>query len=351
MTKDEYQWLDGILEKLIFSIGENENHPLAPLMEFIIQLITNYEQAYVPKLTDRFPELAEGTPIETASKSEQPASNIPKQSASELAAHAFFSIGFLLYLGNRVEGSISAYDTAIVLKPDFWEASYNCGIARYDLRQYPEAMFNFNRVIELNYNLASAYHNRGTLRSELNDHEGAMADFNKAIILKLEHADAYNKLGITKSKLGQRASAIVDFGQAIKLNPKHADAYYNRGYTSYQLGNFQAAINDFDKTIELDQSNYTVYYYRGAARLLLDNSQAAIDDFDKAIALKQDIAEVYYCRGVAKNQLGNSQVAIADFENAKLDLQTALELTEQKNNTDLKTFVENQLQQLDNSTS
>ena len=125
LTKDEYQWLDDVLEELICSVGEDENHPLAPLMDFIIRLIANYEQAYVPKLTERFPELAEEAPIETANKSKQLASNIPKQSESELAAHAFFSIGFLLYHGNRTEKAISAYDTAIVLKPDFWEAFYN----------------------------------------------------------------------------------------------------------------------------------------------------------------------------------------------------------------------------------
>ena len=184
LTKDEYQWLDGILEKLIFSIGENENHPLEPLMEFVIQLIANYEQAYVPKLTERFPELAEEAPIETANKSKQPASNIPKQSDSELAAHAFFFIGFLLYHGNRTEKAISAYDKATALKPDFWEASYNCGIARYDFRQYPEAVVNFNKAIELNDNFASAYYNRGILKSELKDYEGATADFNEAIILE-----------------------------------------------------------------------------------------------------------------------------------------------------------------------
>ena len=33
-------------------------------MEFIIRIIANYEDAYVPKLTERFPELAEGTTIE-----------------------------------------------------------------------------------------------------------------------------------------------------------------------------------------------------------------------------------------------------------------------------------------------
>ena len=66
LTADEYQWLDGILEKLIYSIGENESHPLAPLMEFIIQLIDNYEDTYVPKLTELFPELAVETPMEAS---------------------------------------------------------------------------------------------------------------------------------------------------------------------------------------------------------------------------------------------------------------------------------------------
>jgi len=68
LTEDEYQWLDDVLEELIYSVGENESHPLAPLMRFIIRIIANYEDAYVPKLTERFPELAEETPIEVSTE-------------------------------------------------------------------------------------------------------------------------------------------------------------------------------------------------------------------------------------------------------------------------------------------
>ena len=125
LSEDEYQWLDDILEELIYSVGENQSHPLAPLMKFIIRIIANYEQAYVPKLTERFPELAEEGTTEAASENKQPVSNIFKQSESELAAHAFFSIGFLLYHGNRIEKAISAYDMAIALKPDLWEAYHD----------------------------------------------------------------------------------------------------------------------------------------------------------------------------------------------------------------------------------
>ena len=71
LSDSEYEWLDDILEELIYSVGENESHPLAPLMDFIIRIIANYEDKYVPKLTERFPELAEEAPIQTTNKNKK----------------------------------------------------------------------------------------------------------------------------------------------------------------------------------------------------------------------------------------------------------------------------------------
>jgi HTH-type transcriptional regulator/antitoxin HigA len=39
-----------MLDNLIDEIGENENHPLASLMEILGILIENYEQENVPQL-------------------------------------------------------------------------------------------------------------------------------------------------------------------------------------------------------------------------------------------------------------------------------------------------------------
>ena len=105
LTENDYDWAHALLVELVGAVGESETHPLHPLMKFVCQLIDNYEDKYVPELTELFPELAEEAPIETTSKSRQSASNIPKQRESELAAHAFFSIGYLLYQGNRTEKS------------------------------------------------------------------------------------------------------------------------------------------------------------------------------------------------------------------------------------------------------
>jgi len=51
-TESEYQHLVNVLDTFIDIIGENENHPLASLMEVIGTLIEKYEDEYIPELTD-----------------------------------------------------------------------------------------------------------------------------------------------------------------------------------------------------------------------------------------------------------------------------------------------------------
>ena len=49
-SESEYEQLVIMLDNLIDEIGENENHPLASLMEILGILIENYEQENVPEL-------------------------------------------------------------------------------------------------------------------------------------------------------------------------------------------------------------------------------------------------------------------------------------------------------------
>ena len=51
-AESEYQQLVTLLDDLIDVVGENENHPLASLMEVIGVLIEKYEDEHVPELTE-----------------------------------------------------------------------------------------------------------------------------------------------------------------------------------------------------------------------------------------------------------------------------------------------------------
>lgn len=51
-TDAEYERLVAVLDALIDQVGEDENHPLASLMEIIGVLIERYEDDHVPEITD-----------------------------------------------------------------------------------------------------------------------------------------------------------------------------------------------------------------------------------------------------------------------------------------------------------
>ena len=51
-AQSEYQRLTEVLDDLIDVVGEDEDHPLASLMEVIGVLIEKYEDEHVPELTE-----------------------------------------------------------------------------------------------------------------------------------------------------------------------------------------------------------------------------------------------------------------------------------------------------------
>ncbi|MEK7278383.1 MAG: hypothetical protein AAB427_13620 [Chloroflexota bacterium] len=51
-TDREYQRLVGVLDSLIDTVGEDESHPMASLMEIIGVLVEKYEDEHVPEITE-----------------------------------------------------------------------------------------------------------------------------------------------------------------------------------------------------------------------------------------------------------------------------------------------------------
>ena len=218
LSDSEYEWLmDDVLEELIFSVGENERHPLEPLMRFIIRIIANYEDKYVPKLTELYPELAEEAPIKTTNENSNPPPYASELSDSEFAAHGFFSIGCLLWEGGQSEKALSAYDTSIQLKPDY----------------------------------AEVYNNRGNINSGLGSRDAALDDYDEAIRLNPNFAEAYSNRGVMKLRLGQHAAALTDLNEAIRLQPDFMNAYINRGIVKLDLNDTDEARLDIQTALEL----------------------------------------------------------------------------------------------------
>ena len=176
--------------------------------------------------------------------------HIAEEIDNDLAARAWFSVGYLLRDENS-ECCVLANDEAIRLKPSYAEAYNNRGAAKVELQRYEEAIADFDEAISLEPDLVEAYNNRGIAKAELGRHEGALADYNEAISLKSDYAEAYTNRGNAKGALGQPEDAIADFDETISLQPDSADAYYNRGVAKSELDLIDAARQDIEKARDL----------------------------------------------------------------------------------------------------
>ena len=230
--------------------------------------------------------------------------HIAEGSDNDLAASAWFSIGYLAWV-ESLEDCILAHDEAIRLKPDYAEAYNNRGVAKFALGRYDDAL----------------------------------ADYDEAIRLKPDHARPYYNLGIVKAKLGRHDDALADYDEAIRLKPDYAGAFYNRGVAKDALGRHDDALADYDEAIRLKPDYAEAYNNRGAVKDALGRHDDALADYAEAIRLKPDLAEAYGNRGNAKNALGLKDEARKDFE-------TTLELARNANNAGVVAQAEQSLRDL-----
>jgi tetratricopeptide (TPR) repeat protein len=85
------------------------------------------------------------------------------------------------------------------------------------LGQNQAAIFDYNRAIDINPNLAILYLNRGFAKYKLGNKREAISDFDRAISLKSNFTQAYVNRGILKSQSGDKVGAISDLIKAAEL--------------------------------------------------------------------------------------------------------------------------------------
>ena len=175
---------------------------------------------------DAYALQAEGR-IKEAAEKWRAVANLAEGIDNDRAARAWFSVGYLLHEEKRgsaleanAEELVHAYDKAISLKPDFFEAYNNRGAAKDALGRFRDAIFDYDQVIRLNPKYAKAHSNRGVANVGLGQYEDAIADHDQAILLDPDSAVAFYNRGVAKAGSDDTEGARSDFETALVLAKK-----------------------------------------------------------------------------------------------------------------------------------
>lgn len=195
----------------------------------------------------------------------------------------------LCLINLKLENLIDAHkyiSNAMKIKKDYLSHNY-LGQVYYKMKNYDEAINNFNISIKLNNNVHVTYVNRGSVFEDLEEFEKAIEDYKKAIDINPKAYQAYNNIGNIYTKIGKfdesiknlqiatlsneflpfynlgclfnrlnkNEEAIKSFNKSIELNPTHISSYRNRAYTNLRFKKFILAINDYKKIKEIHEES------------------------------------------------------------------------------------------------
>jgi tetratricopeptide (TPR) repeat protein len=163
----------------------------------------------------------------------------------------------------------------------FWtvKAASSEAIRKEEIRNSIQA---YTKAIQSDSKFLPAYEGRAGAYLNLKQYPQAIKDFDKVLALDPENSSAYSDRGIAKMESGDYISAKLDFGEAIQRKDK-ADTFLSnlfeyRGDTNIRFGSYRDAIADYSKAIERRLSNDIFLFSVNQIRALYPEYDRITDD-------------------------------------------------------------------------
>jgi len=190
---------------------------------------------------------------------------------------------------------------------------FDQGCQQLDKGNFEDALFSFEKVIELEPDNHEAWKKRGNALYYLGRFEEAINSYDKVLEFKPDLHEVWGQRGNALYYLGRLEEAINSFDKALEFKPDFHEAWCNRGSALDNLGRLEEAINSYEKALEFQQDDHIAWYNRGNALYNLGRFEEAINSFDKALEFKPDLHEAWYNRGGAAGESSHPNQFLTSF--------------------------------------
>lgn len=211
-------------------------------------------------------------------------------------------------------GALADFNKALQLEPQSADALLHRALTLIKLSRLDEAIADCDQLLRLDANDAEAHSLRCLALGLKGRWDEAMIDGNRAIEVDPALASAYMRRGAIWAGKGDDVKALADYNKAIRLGDDSARA--NRARILYKQGKLPECIADLTLAIEMAPDEAEYYFQRGTAWLQLDRVDDAITDLSKVIELEPTAAAAYSNRGAAWAIKNDNSKAMEDFSTA-----------------------------------
>ncbi|MGE3518639.1 MAG: tetratricopeptide repeat protein [Vicinamibacterales bacterium] len=189
----------------------------------------------------------------------------------------------MLYMQDgKPQQAIEQLEASLRLNPYSAPTHYNIGVARFMLRQYPEAVRAFEEAIQLDPAHAQAHNNLGAMLHLAGKLDEAAVQYRRAAELNPDNAEAHSNLGRLLMLQDKKAEAIDEFERALALEPEGIPALL--GLSWLRATSADAGLRRGGQAVALAERARKLSGNRDAAAFdALAAGYAALGEFEQAV--------------------------------------------------------------------
>lgn len=225
----------------------------------------------------------------------QPGPSANAQAASANDPQQLLVAGQTAVDQNRFDEAVRLYNRVILLsanKPQTAAIAHlRIGNSYMVQRKFENAVFGFERAIELNPNYAEAYNNLGEALGELKQYQRAIEVFNKAFVLDPTLLKAKYNQAVSYDRMRNFRYSEFVFKSLIKNSPQYSLAYDGLAVTLSKAGRPKEAIAFHEKAIALAPQDPSYYFNLAISYLMLRDTAKAMEQQEKLKAIDPAIAD------------------------------------------------------------
>ncbi|MDA8138510.1 MAG: tetratricopeptide repeat protein [Desulfobacteraceae bacterium] len=206
------------------------------------------------------------------------------------SADSFFQSGNERLAQNDFAGAIAAYEQALRIDPQLFEALYNCGVAFHQQSQYEHAVERYAQVVRLRPELAEAHFNMAHALADLNRLEESEAAYRTVLRLQPDNAQAAYNLGLLYKSQGLYDQAVATFQRSLKIRPDYAEALNNIGVIWRDQDKLDQAKLYFEQALQIKPDMVEAFFNIGIIHQKKGAFDHALESYRKALALNPNYA-------------------------------------------------------------
>lgn len=214
------------------------------------------------------------------------------------ATAAFVLIGLAFTVVAALENrpwadSYSLWSNVARVRPAYWAAHYNAGLALLDAKRFDEAHASLEQAIALKPDEPNVLAALGRSYDGKGETSSAVTSFKRAIDINPEMFESYNDLGTVYFKNKDYVLAEANFAAALRLKPEASASRFNLGLCYARQGRYSDATRELERVVQATPADAEALYELGLSYERTGRTGDAVRVFQTAgkLAKSQELGD------------------------------------------------------------